>query len=205
MVDSSSLWPVSLHPSSLEVLVSRHEQEMVIHQLLTDGLIHTSQWKVLSRKITLKLAEGILHQTLHLKSLLLGDSRAQSKSLDASSDTNSGALDWDIILNVATDLASIHVTGVGGVSGDSMVFLDDRVKNLGEILLKVAISSIDTTMLIVELNSAGNSLGQSEPGGGSLDAAELVPLLLGHMLSNERMLRLDGWEFGHCSKVESLL
>ena len=37
--DAATLGPVSLHPGSLEVLVSGHEEEMIIHQLLPDSLV----------------------------------------------------------------------------------------------------------------------------------------------------------------------
>ena len=85
-----------------------------------------------------------------------------------------------------------------------MVFLDDWVKDLGEILIGITISSIDTTMLVIKLDGTGDGLGQGEAGGGGLVFGELVPLLLGHMLGNQRMLRLDSWKFGHCWKLESM-
>ena len=196
--DSSTLWPVSLHASSLQVLVSRHEQEMIIHKLLADRLFHTSQWEVLSGKISLKLGKGILHEALHLKSLLLGNSRAQAKSLNASANTDSGALDWDIIINVAADLGGVHVTGVGGVSRDAMVLLDDGVEDLGEVLVAIPVSGVDAAVLVVELNGASTSLGDGEVAGLGLDVLDLVPSLLGHVLGDQGVLGLDVGEFsGH--------
>ena len=37
--DASALGSVALHACGLEVLVARQEQEVVIHQLLPDGLV----------------------------------------------------------------------------------------------------------------------------------------------------------------------
>ena len=52
-------------------------------------------------------------------------------------------------------------------------------------------------MLVIEFNSAGNSLGQCESRGGGDDAAEFIPSLLGDMLGNQRVLGFDVGEFCH--------
>merc|ERR1719322_1589603 len=167
--------------------------------MLSYGLLHASQRIVFPSEVPVKLGEGILHQTLHLKPLLLGDPRAQAESLDASSDPDPGGLHRDILVNVAADLGSIHVAGVGGVSADAVVLLDDGVEHLGKILVGVSISSVDAAVLVVRLYGASNGLGESEAGGGSLVTSELVPLLLGHMLGHQRVLGLDSWELSHVS------
>ena len=51
--DTTALWPVTLHTSYLQVWISRHEEEVIIDQLLSDLLVHASQWVVVSGKITL--------------------------------------------------------------------------------------------------------------------------------------------------------
>ena len=51
--DTTALWPVTLHTSYLQVGISRHEEEVIIDQLLSDLLVHASQWVVVSGKITL--------------------------------------------------------------------------------------------------------------------------------------------------------
>jgi hypothetical protein len=50
--DATTLRPVTLHASNLEIWVSRHEEEVVIHKLLTDLLIHASQRVIVASKIT---------------------------------------------------------------------------------------------------------------------------------------------------------
>ena len=37
--DPATLRPVSLHTGGLEILVAGHEEEMIIHQLLSDSLV----------------------------------------------------------------------------------------------------------------------------------------------------------------------
>ena len=90
-----------------------------------------------------------------------------------------------------------------GVSTDSMVFLDDGIEDISEILVGVPVTGVDSTMLVVELNSAGNSLGEGETGSCSDVLVELVPLLLGDMLCNQRVCGLDVGEVGD-SPVGSL-
>jgi len=88
VVNTTALRPVTLHASSNQVLVTRHEEEVVIDQLLAGLLFHTLQGVVGSREITLKLLESLLHQALNLQPLLLGNSRGESKSSNATSNTN---------------------------------------------------------------------------------------------------------------------
>ena len=51
--DTTAFWPVTFHTSYLQVWISRHEEEVIIDQLLSDLLVHASQWVVVSGKITL--------------------------------------------------------------------------------------------------------------------------------------------------------
>ena len=50
--DTTAFWPVTLHTSYLQVWISRHEEEVIINQLLSDCFIHTSQWVVVTSKVT---------------------------------------------------------------------------------------------------------------------------------------------------------
>ena len=52
-------------------------------------------------------------------------------------------------------------------------------------LIRVPVPSINTTVLIVKLHSTSNCLGEGEAAGLSLDAAQLVPDRLGHILGNQ--------------------
>ena len=46
-------------------------------------------------------------------------------------------------------------------------------------------------MLVVELNGAGDGLGEGEPRGGGLGPAELLPQGLGDILGHQGVLGLD--------------
>jgi len=76
-----------------------------------------------------------------------------------------------------------------------MIFLDDRVENISKVLVGIPATSIDTTMLVVKLNSTGASLGKGEAAGLGLNILEFVPLLLGHVLGDQGVSRLNCREF----------
>ena len=50
-----------------------------------------------------------------------------------------------------------------GIRADSMIVLDDSIEDPGEVLVAIAISSVDTAVLIVEYKSICNSLDEGEP------------------------------------------
>merc|ERR1712165_620078 len=176
--DASALRPVSLHASNSEVSVSRHKEEVVINKLLSDLLVHSSQRIVLSSKVPCEGGSGTLHQFLHSKTLLLCNSRRQTKSINGSTNTNPGRVNRNISSNVSIDLGSIHIRSVLGVSRDSVVLLNNRIENWSKVLVGVPVSGIDSTMLVVKLNSTGNSLDQGEARGLGLDSLQFLPDIL---------------------------
>jgi len=196
--DSTTLGPVTLHTSNSQVSVSRHEEEVVIDQLLPDGLVHASQGVVLASQVAVKLGQSVGHQLLNVNSLLLGDSGRETESVNVATNTDTGGVDRDSSLDVSLDLLGVHVRGVLGISGDAVVLLDDSIEDLGEILVGIPVTSIDTAVLVIELNGTGTSLGDGEATGLGLDVLDFVPSLLGDVLGNKRVGRLDDWEFsGH--------
>ena len=67
--------------------------------------------------------------------MLLGDAGAQTETLDAPADPDPGGLHGDVIVNVAADLGGVHVAGVGRVSTNGVVLLNDGVEDLGKVLV----------------------------------------------------------------------
>merc|ERR1719319_105105 len=192
--DSTALRPVALHAGNSQVPVSRHEQEVVINKLLTNLLIHSSQRVVLSSQISREALDSIDHQLLNSSTLLPGDSGRQTKSINGTADTDPARVNRGILNNIALELAHIHVRGVHSRGADSMVLLDQGVEHRGEVLVRIPVTSVDTTVLVVKVNSACDGLDEGEPGGLGLDSLELLPLLLGNILGSKRVLGLDGGE-----------
>jgi len=133
--DSTALGPVTLHTSNCQVSVSADKEEVVIDELLSDGLIHASEWVVLASKISIESLKGRGHHLLNVNSLLLGDSGGETESINITSNTDTGRVDWHSGLNVANNFLWVHVRGVLGISRDSVVVLDDGIEDLREIFV----------------------------------------------------------------------
>ena len=118
-----------------QVSVSADKEEVVIDELLSDGLIHTSEWVVLASKISIESLKGRGHHLLNVNSLLLGDSGGETESINITSNTDTGRVDWHSGLNVANNFLWVHVRGVLGISGDSVIVLDDGIEDLREIFV----------------------------------------------------------------------
>merc|ERR1719431_520933 len=129
--DTTTLGPISLHTSNSQVSVSRHKEEVVINQLLADRLFHSSEWVILSSKFSSECLHSIRHQLLNSNTLLLGDSGRKSKSINGATNTDSGRVHWGPLNDVSLDLVEVHVRGVDSRGADSVVFLDQRIKNWG--------------------------------------------------------------------------
>merc|ERR1712055_247926 len=108
-----------------------------------------------------------------------GDARRQTESIDGATNTDPARVNRNILSNIALNLVHIHVGGVPGRGADSMVLLDQGVEHRGEVLVGVPVTSVDTAVLVVEINSASNGLSKGESRGLGSDAIKLVPLLLG--------------------------
>jgi len=199
--DATAFGPVALHTSDLQVGVTRHEEEMVIDELLAGGLVHAGEGVVVASEVAGQFGEGVLHEGLNVDTLLLGDSGGKTKALDGASNADPARVNGNIGLDVAGDFAGVHVGGVLEVSTEAMVFADERVEDFSKVDVGVLVTSIDAAVLVVELNGASNGLGQGELGGLGHDAGQFVPLLLGDVLSHQRVLGLDIGErsaSGHC-------
>jgi len=198
--DTTALGPVTLHTSNSQVTVTIDKEEVIIDQLLADLLVHASERVVGTSKISGELGEGVAHQLLNINTLLLGDSGGESESINVTSNTDTGGVDWDTFIDVSSDLGGIHVRGVLGISRDSMVVLDDGIKDLREILVGVPVTSIDSTVLVVEFNGTSTGLGNGEATGLGLDVLDFVPSLLGHVLGDQGVGGLDDGELSRHSE-----
>merc|ERR1719367_1689290 len=198
--DSTALGPVTLHTSNSQVTVSGDEEEVVIHKLLPDGLVHAGEGVVGASQVTSQVLQGGGEGLLEVNSLLLGDSGRQAESINIATNTDTGGVDGHISANVALDLLSVHVGGVLGIGGDAVVLLDDSIEDLREVLVGVPVSGVDSAVLVVELNGASAGLGDGEAAGLGLDVLDLVPSLLGHVLGDQGVGGLDDGELSRHSE-----
>jgi len=87
-----------------------------------------------------------------------------------------------ILNNISLDLAGIHVRGVLGRGTDSMVFTNERIEDRGEVFVRIPITGIDTTVLVIKLHGTGNGLNQGKSRCLGLDILQLLPNVLCNML-----------------------
>merc|ERR1712228_486296 len=104
------------------------------------------------------------------------------RSINGSSNSDTGGVNWCGRINVSLDLSNIHVTCVNSIRRDSMVILDQGVKHISKNLIGVPVSSINATVLVIKLCSTSNGLGQGEPACLGHSSAQLLPDRLGHIL-----------------------
>ena len=97
---------------------------MVVDELLADGLVHSGEGVVLAGQITAQLGQGAAHQLLDVNALLLGDAGGQTEAVNVAADPDAGGVDGHLGVDVADNLAGVHVAGVLGVSGDAVVLLE---------------------------------------------------------------------------------
>ena len=101
-------------------------------------------------------------------------------------DFNSPArVNGDLGINVLGDFGRIHVRGVLKVSRKTMVFHNEGIKDIGKVNVGILITSIDTAMLVVELNGTSNSLGQGEARGGGHVIAQFCPFFGSDVLGGQ--------------------
>jgi len=162
---STSLRPISLHSCNLEIPVPRNKQEVIVHQLLSNTLVHPCQRIVGASQITGQVRECFLHQSFNIFPLQLSDARRESKTINGTSDSDTHRVDRNIRCNISKNLGGIHVWGVHCWWLDSMVLLNDWVEHLCKILVWVPVPGVNTTMLVWEVNRHLYSLPNSEPRG----------------------------------------
>ena len=171
---------------------------MVVDELLADLLVHASQGVVGAGEVTGQLGEGALHQALNSEPLVLGDAGGKTEAIDGTSDPDTGGVDGHLSVDVALDLVDVHVGGVLGIGRDAMVLLDDGVEDLGEVLVAIPVSGVDAAVLVVELDGALAARLESAASSLGGDVLQFVPPLLGHVLGDQGVGRLDFGEFaGH--------
>ena len=77
-------------------------------------------------------------------------------------------------INIPLNLVHIHVTGMHRVGRDAMVLLYQRIEHGSKIRVGIPIPGINSTMLVVKLDSTGDGLAKGEPRSFGLDLTTLA-------------------------------
>ena len=107
-------------------------------------------------------------------------------------------------INVASDLVSVHVRGVGKALGETMVLLNDGIENISEEFIGILISSIDTAVLVIELNSTSDGLSKSESRGLGLESSKLGPFFGGDVLSYQTVSGFNVREWRSLKEIQNM-
>ena len=107
-------------------------------------------------------------------------------------------------INVASDLVSVHVRGVGKALGETMVLLNDGIENISKEFIGILISSIDTAVLVIELNSTSDGLSKSESRGLGLESSKLGPFFRGDVLSYQTVSGFNVREWRSLKKIQNM-
>jgi len=188
MVDTSSLWPVSLKSSRLEILVTTLEEEMIGDQLFLLLWGHGSERVVFTSKLTGELTEGGGDELLDIFSLLSGDGGTKWVIGKVWGNSNSSRVDhlvfvsWErwaleqLVVHGGEMLVTWLVTVVG---------LNDLVKEWSKRIVGVVGTSVGTDTGVGPLGSRKDTLLEGEAELVSSVLA-LLPDILGEALLQER-------------------
>lgn len=126
--------------------------------------LHAKQGVVISLQVSRELSKCGSHQLLNVLPLFPGDSGRETESVNGPTNTNPGGLNRGVGVDVSLDLGHVHVGLVLKVSLEAVVLQDDGLKDILEVLVRVSISSVDSTVLVVEVDGTSNSLHERNSG-----------------------------------------
>uniref|UniRef100_A0A182VAI8 Uncharacterized protein n=1 Tax=Anopheles merus TaxID=30066 RepID=A0A182VAI8_ANOME len=114
VVDTATGRPVAARVGGLQETVALLEQEVIVDQLLLDGLVHAGQRVELALQLTLQPGQRGRHLALHLLVLGLGQAGVERVALHRATATDAGRHDE---LAGRVDVAEgVHITEVTGRS-----------------------------------------------------------------------------------------
>jgi hypothetical protein len=93
--DKTRLSKIMTKKADLQVGVPGHEEEVIVNELLPDGLLHAGEGVVGAGQVPGQIGEGLLHQVLHAQPLLLGDAGGQAESVNVAAHPTGSA--WSLM------------------------------------------------------------------------------------------------------------
>jgi len=99
VIDSSSLWPVSLESSRLKIFVSSLEKEMISDQCFSVGVRHVTERVVFTFKVTLEFSESRDDEFLDFESLGSGNVGTEWIGGQVSGDSDSSGVDHFVFVS----------------------------------------------------------------------------------------------------------
>ncbi len=180
--DAASARPVVVRTDDLEEAVTLLEQEVIVHELLADILVHALERVEVAgevaRELLLEGRRGALHD---LETLLLGDHRRERVSLEVAADADARRDDGlpRRIDRLGRDLVDVEVRHV--IPRESVILRDQRAEERLEHVVRLGVAGVGTDTRI-EVQGTGNRRHtEREAGGGAL-----LEKLVSHVLRKRR-------------------
>jgi hypothetical protein len=154
--DTSARRPVSVEVASLEESVALLEEEMVVDELVLSGLIHALERVEGTLEVIIEDLGGLDDVVHDLKSLILGDTRAERIVSEVSADSDTGGVDHGSILlgelSILEALAGhVRLVLISGLV--TVVLLNDEIKELVELGVRIVGAGIETDARVEVLHT----------------------------------------------------
>jgi hypothetical protein len=201
VVDTSSLGPLSLESSGLEIFISTFEKEVISDKLSLLSFGHGGEGVVLSLKITGEFSKSGCDKFLDLKSLSSGNSSTKWVSSEVSGNSDSSGVNHLVLISWewwAVQFGVIHGRDVLVSWLVTVISLDDLVHEWGEGIVRVVGSSVNSDTGVGPFTSREDALSESESEFISSILA-LLPNILGKALLEEGSS--SSWEVRHSFNI----
>jgi hypothetical protein len=135
VVDTATRWPVTASVGSLQEAITFLEQEVVVDELLLDGLLHAGQWVEFTLELSLQARQGGGNLGFHFLVLGFGEAWVEGVTFHGATATDAGGNDeftgW---VQVSEDAVVAEVLGwvLVCLLEATMVVFDDWVEQVSE-------------------------------------------------------------------------
>ncbi len=188
--DATSARPVVVCTNNLEETITLLEQEVIVHELLTHGLVHTLERVELAGEVASELLLERRCGTIHdLETLFLGDHRRERVALQVTADADARRDDGlpSRIDRLGRDLVHVEIRHV--VPREPVILRDERSEERLEHLVRLGVTCIGANSGVEVERAADDRHAQREAVGGAL-REQLVSHVLregGEMLQHEHL------------------
>lgn len=156
VVDTTSTWPEAAGIGGLEEAIALFEQEVIIDELLLNGLFHTSERVELALELTLETRQSGGNLLFHFLVLGLSEAWIEGVAFHGAATAHTSG---DHKLASRIEIAEgVYITKVAWwmlvrLLESCMVVLNDGIEEVREYRVRLSIRSIDTNTRIVILES----------------------------------------------------
>jgi len=165
MIDSSSLWPVSLETAGFKIFISTLEEEVIGDELRFLSFGHFWEGVVFTLKFSGEFVKSRDDEIFGLNSVYSGDLGTEWECGEVSSNSDSSGVDHLILILWewwAVKLVNIHGGKMLVSLTVTVIVLDNFIEKWGESIVGIVGSSVDTNTRVSPLGSGEDTLLEGE-------------------------------------------